>query len=390
MRPARLLGILTVFALTGCAAMSPTTRAGGRLIISGNDGKLPIFDGVYKVAEQVVPDTLTVLDASTFPPKVVGQVEVEHSVTAPPMAVALSPDERLALVSAANRVDPRDRTKVVTDNFVQVVDLEAAPPRVIDKVDLGRHALGISISRKGDLALAAHADGNISVLTIQAKTVRHVDTVKIGEPSSSPRHVAITPDGKWALAAKRGEDVVSVLSIDGTKVTYTKRDISVGNNPYGIDISPDGRVAVVGNVGRGDGSNDSVTLIDLTHQPMRAVDYLTVGQGPEGLAISPDGQWLAVTVMNGTNKAKDSPFRAEQGKLQLFSLRDPKPAKVAEASTGRNTQGVSFTPDGRYILVQNYVEKELAVYKLTGPSLEDTGVRIPVPGHPAAIRIAPR
>ena len=117
---------------------------------------------------------------------------------------------------------------------------------------------------------------------------------------------------------------------------------------------------------------------------------MTVGQGPEGLAISPDGQWLAVTVMNGTNKAKDSPFRAEQGKLQLFSLRDPKPAKVAEASTGRNTQGVSFTPDGRYILVQNYVEKELAVYKLTGPSLEDTGVRIPVPGHPAAIRIAPR
>jgi DNA-binding beta-propeller fold protein YncE len=390
MRPARLLGILTVFALTGCAAMSPTTGAGGHLIISGNDGKLPIFDAVYKVAEQVVPDTLTVLDASTFPPKVVAQIEVEHSVTAPPMAVALSPDEKLALVSAPNRVDPRDRTKVVTDNFIQVIDLEVTPPRVIDKVDLGRHPLGVSISRKGDLALAAHADGYISVLTIQAKAVRHVDTLKIGEPSSSPRHVAITPDGRWALASKRGEDLVSVLKIEGTKVAYTNRDITVGNNPYGIDIASDGRLAVVANIGRGDGSNDSMTVIDLTREPLRAVDCFAVGQTPEGMAISPDGQWLAVTVMNGTNKAKDSPFRAEQGKLQLFSLRDVKPVKVAEAATGKNTQGVSFTPDGRYILVQNYVEKQLAVYKLNGSSLEDTGVRIPVPGHPAAIRIAPR
>ncbi|HSB80503.1 MAG TPA: YncE family protein, partial [Candidatus Methylomirabilis sp.] len=248
MRRARLIGVLAALVLAGCATMAPTTGVGPHLMISGNDGKLPIFDGVYKVAEQVVPDTLTVLDTSTFPPKVLGQVELEHSVTAPPMAIALSPDEKLALVSAPNRVNPADRTKVVTDNFIQVVDLETMPPKVIGKVDLGRHPLGVSISRKGDLALAAHADGNISVLTIQGKTVRHVDTVKIGEPSSSPRHVAITPDGKWALAAKRGEDVVSVLSIDGVKVTYTKRDISAGNNPYGIDISPDGRLAMVANV----------------------------------------------------------------------------------------------------------------------------------------------
>ena len=67
-----------------------------------------------------------------------------------------------------------------------------------------------------------------------------------------------------------------------------------------------------------------------------------------------------------------------------------KATRVAEAPTGRNTQGVTFTPDGKYILVQNYVEKELAAYRLTGTGLEDTGVRVKVSGHPAAIRIAPR
>ncbi len=32
----------------------------------------------------------------------------------------------------------------------------------------------------------------------------------------------------------------------------------------------------------------------------------------------------------------------------------------------QNTQGVSFTPDSQYVLVQNYVEQELAAYTVSG------------------------
>ena len=246
------------------------------------------------------------------------------------------------------------------------------------------------MNRAGTLALAAHQDGNISVLTIQGRTVKHVDTVKIGEPSSSVRQVAITPDGQWALASKRGDHTVAVLRIEGSKVTYTKRDITAGNNPYSMEISNDGTFAAVANLGRAEGSNDSVTLIDLTRQPFRAVAYFTVGPSPEGLAISPDGKWIAVGARNGTDIPKDRPFRAENGRLQLFSIRDFTVTKVAEAAIGRNSQGVTFTPGGRYVVVQNYVEKELAFYRVTSSGLEDTGHRVPVPGHPAGIRIAPR
>src|SRR5262249_54410669 len=159
---------------------------------------------------------------------------IQHTVVAPPMTIAITPDEKLALVSAANRVDPKDNTKTATDNYMQIVDLEASPPRIIDRVDLGHHPLGVSVNGKGTLAMAAHQDGNSSVLSIDGKRVKLVDTIKSGEPVASPRAVAITPDGKWALAPKRGEDVVAVLSIDGEKATYTKRDIAVGNNPYGL------------------------------------------------------------------------------------------------------------------------------------------------------------
>ena len=367
-----------------------TPALANHLVLSANDGKYPHIDGVYKVADPAPPDTLTVLDASSFPPRILAEIEVQHSVIGPLMGVALTPDEKLALVAAPMKIDPNDKTKLLPETVLQVVDLEASPPSVA-RLPLGRRPVGVSINRTGDLALTANAiDGTISILTIRGKTVTHVGNVTIGDAKSIVSHVAISPDGKWALASKRGEHAVAVLTIDGTKVEYTKRDIAVGSNPYGLDITSDGRWAVVANIGRGTGDTDSVTVIDMSLRPIRAVDVLAVGQTPEGMALSPDGKWLAVSTMNGTNKPKDSPFRAENGKVLLCSLQGGKAAKVGEALTGKNAQGVTFTPDGKYLLVQNYVERELAAYRLAGAGPEDTGVRIKVKGHPASIRIAPR
>ena len=45
-----------------------------------------------------------------------------------------------------------------------------------------------------------------------------------------------------------GDSMVSVLAIDGAKVEYTKRDLTVGTRPYGVAISADGMVAVVANI----------------------------------------------------------------------------------------------------------------------------------------------
>lgn len=382
--------LLTAVAfLVGLAVADPAL--GGHLVISANDGKLPNLDGVYKVADPAPSDTLTILDAASFPPRIIAEIEgVEHGVIGPPKGVALTPDEKLALVSCPNKVDPADKTKVIPDNILQVVDLEASPPAVIARIQLPSRPCGLSVNQKGDLALAAQADGTVSVFTISGKTVTHAGSVKVGDEKSQVSHVAISPDGKWALASKRGENTVAILSIDGTKVEYTKRDVTAGANPYALDIASDGRLAVVANVGRGMGDADTVTLIDMTLRPIRAVDHVTVGQTPEGMTISPDGKWLAVSVMNGTNQPKTSPFRGENGKLLVFSLQGGRATKLGEAQTGKNAQGVTFTPDGKYILVQNYVERELAAYRLTATGLEDTGVRVKVKGYPASIRIAPR
>lgn len=377
----------TLLAATGLAAQAWA----GHLIVSAGDGKYPMIDGVYKVADPAPPDVLTVLDASSFPPRIVGEVDIQHSVVGPPTGVALTPDEKVALVAAPMKVDPNDKTKLAPDNILQVVDLESSPPAVIARLPMGTRPVGVSINRAGDLALTANqGNGTVAVFTIRGKTVSHVGNVAVGDAKSLVSHVAISPDGKWALASKRGENTVAILTIDGTKVDYTKRDVTAGSNPYALDISSDGKLAVVANVGRGVGDADTVTLIDMTLRPIRSVDHITVGQGPEGMAISPDGKWLAVAIANGTNKPKGSPFRAENGKVLLFALQGSRATKVGEAATGQNTQGVTFTPDGRHLLVQNYVEQELAAYRVTPSGPEDTGVRIKVKGHPASVRIAPR
>jgi DNA-binding beta-propeller fold protein YncE len=374
-----------------CAASVLVPVAAAQLAVSANDNKVMLDDGVVKVVPNPPPDTVAIIDLRAFPPKILHEIEVPTSVVGPPLSVALTPDEGLALVTAAMKIDPNDPTKQVPDNRLSVIDLQASPPKVIATLETGRGPAGLSINRQGTLALVANrAEGTVSVFGIKGKEVAGLGAVKLGDDKTGVSHVAISPDGKTALVTRDGDHFISVLAIDGTKVELAKRDISAGLRPYGAAISADGRVAVVANIGRGTGDADTVSLIDLAAKPRRVVETVTVGQTPEGLMLSPDGKLCAVAVMNGSNKPKDSPFYAEHGKLLLYRVDGLKLTKLSEAPIGRWSQGVAFTPDGQYVLVQNMVEKNIMVFKIAGEQLEDSGHRLMVKGGPAAIRTAER
>src|SRR4029450_602371 len=223
----------------------------------------------------------TVIDLRSSPPRAVSEIPVPASVVGPPFSVAITPDEGLALVTSNQKVDPADRTKTINDNRMAVVDLASNPPRVLATLETGAAPAGVSINRQGTLALVANrGDGSVSAFTIQGKTVTPVGKVQVGPNNSAPAHVAITPDGKTALVTRDGDSFVSVLSIDGPKVEYPKRDLTAGIRPYGIDISKDGSVAAVANIGRSSGDTDTVSLIDLKAHPMRVGATIPVGARP--------------------------------------------------------------------------------------------------------------
>jgi DNA-binding beta-propeller fold protein YncE len=387
---APLLAVSAVLALVAAPA------AAADLIVSANDAKFVRVEGQATYPENPPPDTLTVLDASSFPPTVVATVDVQHTLVGPPQAVAITPDGTLAVVSAPDRYDDAAK-KPIPETFLQVIDLEASPPTISAKVELGRHPQGLAISPDGTLLLATTTDGHVAVLAIDGQRVTLEEQIRLGDERLSG--VSFTADGGAALVALRDEQGIAVLSVDGGRVTATGERVTTGVAPYAIDVSSDGRWAVVGNAGLGGlagavgklvGDADTITLIDVARRPFRAVQHLTVPSIPEGVALSPDGRWIAVQAMDGSNLPKDNPGRHDRGRVVLFEIRDGQAVKVAEAPSGEAAQGIVFTADGRYVLVQMNVERAIAVYAVKDGELEDTGERIALSGGPASIRSMPR
>lgn len=393
--PVHGLGPLTVAVLALTIAQPATPVRAADLIVSGNDAKYVRVLGRDTYPADAGPDTLTVIDASSTPPRVVATVPVHHSLAGPPQAVAITPNGRLAFVSAPNYYD-RGESKVVLENFLQVIDLAAAPPRVVQKIDVGAHPQGLAINRDGTLLLAATTAGAVAVLAIDGESVRLKDQVKVADRRLSG--VSFTHDGTAALVALRDEQGVVVLDVNGGNVTTARDRITTGIGPYSIDVSGDGKWAVVGNAGLGalvnpghlNADADSFTLIDVSRRPFRAVQHVTVPSVPEGVALSPDGRWIAVQVMDGSNLPTDNPSRKPRGRVQLFEIRNGGVARTAELPGGEAGQGIVFTADSRRLLVQFNVEKQIAVYEVDGSTLRDTGVRIPIAGGPASLRATPR
>jgi DNA-binding beta-propeller fold protein YncE len=373
------------------AALTLTSGAHAQIAVSANDNKVMLDNGVVKVVPNPPADTVSIIDLKTSPPRVIAEVQAPVSVVGPPLSVAITPDESLALVTASDKIDPNDRTKRVPNNQVTVIDLKASPPRVVASLEAGKGAAGVAINRQGTLALVSNmVDGTVSIFTIQGKTVTPAGTVEVGGAKAGGGMVAIAPDGKTALVSRRDDNRVSVLSIDGSKVEYTKRDMIAGVRPIVLDIAPNGAFAVVGNLAGGaTGDADSVVLIDLTAKPPRVVDVIGVsGATAEGLKISPDSSVVAVVVHNGSNRAKNSPFYNDAGKLVMVRVTGKTLSRVAEAPIGNWSQGVAFLPDGKTLLVGNMVQKDYWLFNWDGTTLRDTTQRVKVNGGPAAIRTA--
>lgn len=389
------LRVIAGMTLASALVLAHSTARAADWIVSGNDGKYQRVEGRDTYLPDPPPDTLTLLDASQFPPQVKATVEVENGIQGPPQAVAVTPDGALALVAAPTRYDEAAK-KLVMDTVLQVVDLHATPPTVT-RIELGMHPQGIAIDRSGRLALVTGVDGRVAVVGIEGNTAKIDDWIKLGDKRLAG--VSFTHDGRHALVSLRDEQGVAVLDVNDGHVSDSGVRLSAGVAPYTIDVSSDGKWAVVSDVGLAGlpnykgtlaGDADAVTLIDVSHEPFRAVQHITVPSLPEGVAISPDGRWIGVQAMDGSNLTPDNPGRHARGKVVLFEIRNGEAHKVAEAPGGEAAQGIVFTADSKYLIVQFNVEHQLALYAVNGGHLRDTGKRIAIKGGPSSLRTTPR
>jgi DNA-binding beta-propeller fold protein YncE len=364
--------------------------ASAQIALSGNDNKQVLENGTVRTLPNPAPDNVVVLDLSATPPRIIATVAAPHSLVGPPLSVAMTPDERLGLATSAQKIDPANPTTIVPDNRLSVIDLRANPPAVIQTLEAGAGASGVSVNRAGTLALVANRNaGTVSVFRIADGRLTPVSTLAVGPPTSGVSHAQFTPDGRFALVTRDGDSMVSVLRVEGENVTLAGRDITVGIRPYALGITRDGRWAVTGNVGRGTGDADTVSLISLAGDAFRAVDTITVGPTPEAVQVSPDNRHIAVTVMNGSNRPQGHPLRG-RGQLVILRIEDGHLVRVASADIGTWAQGVVFNNEGNRIFVQNMAEREIQVLDFDGRTLTTRPERLRIEGGPAALRTADR
>ena len=369
-----LVKLLALGAAAG-ALLVPAGITRAQLLITGNDEKVWFDDTGKTVNQPPGKDTVSVIDIhDPAKPRILANLPLMNTIIGPPVNLAITPDQHLALVAnSLDWVKDGESWKGVPDNKIYVIDLTASPPVQIATVEAGKQPSGMAINLAGTLALVANrADDTVSVLSIEGKNVKLVDTVSVASPAATPggqtppralpAAVAITPDGK-------------------------NYDMAGGLTPLNVQVTPDGKLAIVNNIGGGqDGQVDTVGVIDLEANPPRVIDQMVVGDGPEGLAMDPAGGYAASLILNGTGGTPKTAFyRHEKSYVALLKIDGKTVRKVAQVDVGGLAEGIAFSLDGHYLYVGNFTDSDIDILRLEGDGLTKVA-GFPLPGHPASMR----
>jgi YVTN family beta-propeller protein len=172
---------------------------------------------------------------------------------------------------------------------------------------------------------AEHIGTTVSV--IDTATNKVSATVNVGE---SPYGVAVTSNGKKVYVTNMDSGDVSVIDTAKNKVIAT---VPVGYDPTGIAVTPDGKkVYVVNEFNR----NGTISVIDTANN--KVTTTIAVGKLPEGIAVTPDGNKVYVANELSNN----------------VSVIDTATNKVsATVNVGTSPNGVAVAPDGKKVYVTN-------------------------------------
>ncbi|MFT4295017.1 MAG: hypothetical protein QM582_06350 [Micropruina sp.] len=361
------------------------------LFVSANDAKLVRDAGRDLFPAGVGADTLSLIDLDAEPPAVLATVDVRTSIVGPPQAVALAPAGQLAAVAAPTSYDAAAGT-LVFHEVLQLVRFDGSSASV-EVIELGSHPQAVAFTPDGRRLLVTTVGGEVVVFDIADGRAEQRQRV----PVSSGRlaGIGVLPDGSAAIVSLRDEQGAAVLDLTGPDVVARPQRLATGVSPYVVDVDAAGRWAVIGSVGwagkdvRGGQSvadADLVTLVDASSTPLTSVDHAAVPSVPEGVAISPDGRWVVALCMAGSQIPPEQPGHSDTGRLVLLANDDGRLRRVAELPTGAAAQGVVFSRDSERIVAQLYADRCLAVYRISGEGLTDTGVHIDLPGGPASLR----
>ena len=142
--------------------------------------------------------------------------------------------------------------------------------------------------------------------------------------------IALTPDDRRLVVVNRQNDSVSIIEVvdrNGHDTSHLVAELSVGQEPRYVAVSPDGKTAFVTNTVDG-----TVVVIDLdADHPTVVGDPLHVGTEPRCIVLTPNGKWAFVA-------------HHTSGKVSVIDTAYPQ--VINTVATGGHPLGIAITNDG--------------------------------------------
>ena len=357
--------------------------AAPQVFVSANDGKQILIDGVQAVPLHPAADTVTVFTLRDSKPRILAMLAAPSSVIGPPCSVAVSPDRRYAIVTAAKKV-AADPAQIAPDDRVTVIAL-TGQPHVVQSTRAGAGASGVAFSPDGRHVLVANrADGTVSLFRFEDGALMLVDTLDLGNANAAPASTVFLADGKRALLTRDGDNQVSLLTIDKDRLLLDPRPVLATPRPYEITSGRARRYAVVGGVDGVGTKVDDISLIDLSGDRPKAVDTEIAGVTIEGVRMSADERYVAVTVTNGTNMPHTAPTWRATSELQVWTIRAGKLIRLATTPMAPWAQGAAWSRDDRHVVAESMDAGLIQVFDFDGHTLRHRH-DLPVTPDPAAL-----
>lgn len=204
-----------------------------------------------------------------------------------------------------------------------------------------------------------------------------------------PADVAAESSAGVAYITSQDGDI-GVLSLDTLAITETIH--ADGKGPRGLGITADGKLLVTANRDGGD-----VSVIDLATK--KVVKHIPIGQNPEFVRVRGDFAYVSFEpsskggpppkpgemkeaakdhdkgkekegAKEGAKDDDDDDDKLVPAKISIVDLK--KLEVVGEVTSGPETEGIEFTPDGKAMLVTNEADNTVTVHELPGGKLIKT------------------
>jgi YVTN family beta-propeller protein len=305
----------------------------------------------------------------------VGKVLTEVQVGQKPSAIALTPDEKTALVTGTWSGD------------VTFLSLQGDRLTNTGKLYLGFEPRGVVISADGKLAYVAQTSAHkIAVIDVHArKLLAQIDGGRW------PRYLALTQDGKRLAVGANGDRGVAVVDTEARELLF--QDKFAGINIGQMEISKDGQYVYFpwmtylanpisrSNIQRGWVLASRIAKLRLDEYHRReAISLDKQGEAvadPHGFALSPDEQWMVCAASGSQEllvyKVPGLPFQDYGGPgdhIDANLVKDK--SRFYRIPLGGRPMFVRYSKDGQHVYVANYLDNAVQVVDVPGQKVVRT------------------